>query len=77
MKNTQPTSVNKYESECFSLVINQEEDEIVTVGYYQGAGTTLARRILIIKSFLPNNPGSASNDLFSSTLVRTLSSSSD
>jgi hypothetical protein len=47
------------------------------VGYYQAAGTTDTRRILIIKSFLPNNPGSASNDLFSSTVLRTVISTSD
>jgi hypothetical protein len=65
MKNTQPTSANKYESECLSVVINQEEDEIVAVGYYQVAGTTLSRRILIIKSFIFYSPGGSYSDLFS------------
>lgn len=65
MKNTQLTSANKYESECLSVVINQEEDEMVSVGYYQVAGTTLNRRILIIKSFIFNSPGGSYSDLFS------------
>ena len=65
MKNTQPTSVYKYESECLSVVINQDEDEMVAVGYYQVAGTTLSRRILIIKSFIFDSPGGSYSDLFS------------
>ena len=65
MKNTQPASVNKYESECLSVVINQEEDEIVAVGYYQAAGTTLSRRMLIIKSFIFDSPGGSYSDLSS------------
>jgi hypothetical protein len=38
---------------------------MVAVGYYQVAGTTLSRRILIIKSFIFDSPGGSYSDLFS------------